>query len=103
MPLRGHNLVKRSRLKPVSDKRRAYLEELDSMRPAVKERSGGWCEFGHCRAEATEVHHIRRRSQGGGNELSNLIDLCNGHHKFIHAHPSEAFEMGLLRHNWEVD
>ena len=98
--------VKRSRISPISAKRRAYLEELDSMRPAVKERSGGICEFAatidRCTAQATEVHHIKRRSQGGGNELENLIDLCGFHHRWIHTYPEEGFAAGFLKHAWET-
>lgn len=50
---------------------------------------------GGCRG-GLHVHHIRRRSQGGGNELSNLVTLCSFHHDWVHTHVAEAVELGLL-------
>lgn len=44
---------------------------------AVKERSGGVCEGCGVRP-ATDVHHRRYRSRGGGHEVSNLLHLCGG-------------------------
>jgi hypothetical protein len=61
---------------------------------AVKERSGGICEGCGIRP-ATEVHHRKYRSRGGGNEVSNLLDLCGwGNHSGCHgeAHGSNAPE-----------
>src|SRR5690348_15468566 len=41
----------------------------------VKVRSGGSCEG--CEVEtATEIHHRKFRSRGGGHEVSNLLHLC---------------------------
>lgn len=31
-----------------------------------------------------EVHHLKPRSQGGGNELENLVTLCSGCHRLHH-------------------
>lgn len=31
-----------------------------------------------------EVHHVKPRSQGGGNELDNLVTLCSGCHRLHH-------------------
>lgn len=44
-----------------------------------------------------DVHHIRRRSQGGTDDLANLVSLCRAHHDWTHAHPERARELGLLR------
>lgn len=46
-------------------------------REAVKARSGGICE-GCGRRRASDIHHRRYRSRGGGHELSNLLHLCGG-------------------------
>jgi len=56
------------------------------IRGVVHERSNGVCEY--CgRARGNSIHHIVHRSQGGGNSLSNLINLCiNCHHK-AHTEP----------------
>lgn len=41
----------------------------------AKNRSGGQCEG--CLVEyATELHHRKFRSRGGGHEVSNLLHLC---------------------------
>lgn len=45
---------------------------------------------------AAHRHHVRLRSQGGGNEASNLIDVCASAHDWIHANPREAAELGFI-------
>jgi len=42
------------------------------------------------------VHHILPRSRGGGHASTNLVTLCAAHHDFIHGHPVDAREHGLL-------
>lgn len=37
----------------------------------------------HCGADATEVHHIIRRANGGTDEPSNLMSLCRRCHSSI--------------------
>ncbi|MCB0390845.1 MAG: HNH endonuclease, partial [Bdellovibrionales bacterium] len=32
-----------------------------------------------------EIHHKRPVSQGGANDISNLVLLCSGHHKMLHS------------------
>lgn len=47
-----------------------------------------WCQA--CLMhEASEVHHIKWRCDGGGNEESNLIDLCRLCHKHAPSDPDE--------------
>jgi hypothetical protein len=50
---------------------------------------------GEC-AGGVEVHHKLRRSQGGTHELDNLATLCAAHHRWVHEHPAQAYELGLL-------
>lgn len=50
----------------------------------------------HCSGPAV-VHHVLRRSQGGTNDPSNLIVVCNLHHKLIHDNPVAAVDAGFLR------
>ena len=75
-----------------------YAAELDAMRPVIRERSKGLCEASLpcCTKRAEHVHHRRLRSQGGGNDADNLVDLCLACHARIHAHPAESYESGLL-------
>jgi 5-methylcytosine-specific restriction endonuclease McrA len=84
-----------------SDTHRAFREELRANTPVVLERSHGICEVcGHERVEV--IHHRLRRSQGGGNDLENLLGLGRGCHDEIHDNPSWAFEHGYLLRRHEV-
>ena len=67
-------------------------------RTAVLERCGGICEARGvgCVGVAVHVHHICRRSQGGTNDLSNLLGLCFVCHQWIHKHPAISKERGWL-------
>lgn len=47
--------------------------------------------------DRVEVHHIVRRSQGGTDELANLLVTCSLHHRYIHEHPAESYERGWLK------
>ena len=60
--------------KPIRDKKlfMSYIKDL--------------CEY--CSSTATDRHHIRFKSQGGGDEHSNLICLCRDCH--IKAHGPDA-------------
>ena len=43
------------------------------------------------------VHHKTRRSQGGNNELTNLVTLCAQAHAMVHNEwAAQAIESGLL-------
>jgi hypothetical protein len=46
-------------------------------------------------------HHRKRRSQGGGDEPANIIEVPDALHQWIHDHPDQAYEIGLLVHSWE--
>jgi len=91
---RSQKPLKRS---PLKVKRRGEYQWRKARR-AVLERSGGRCEarLVRCTRAAEHVHHVKRRSQGGGHEVENLLAVCFGCHEWIHANPAEAFEKGLL-------
>jgi hypothetical protein len=56
------------------------------LRRQVLARDHHGCTAPGCRAARNlDVHHIQFRSDGGGNELSNLLTLCSGHHALLHA------------------
>lgn len=38
------------------------------------------CEVENCFSQANSIHHIKKRSQGGTNDIFNLIALCAEHH-----------------------
>lgn len=77
--------------------------KLVKSRKEVSARSGGQCEarLDICTGQAQAVHHVLRRSQGGGHEPENLLHLCNACHGWVHANPAKAVEKGLLRRSYD--
>jgi 5-methylcytosine-specific restriction endonuclease McrA len=47
-------------------------------------RDGGMCQVPGCTAVGHDVHHIVHRSQGGSDELDNLVTLCRYCHDRVH-------------------
>lgn len=67
------------------------------IRGALYRRSDGWCEV--CGLEyATNAHHRKNRSQGGVDQLSNLLHVCGsgttGCHGDITVNPAKSYEAG---------
>jgi 5-methylcytosine-specific restriction protein A len=59
------------------------LEEYELLRRQVLERDGWRCQ--DCgAAKALQVHHLRARSQLGGDFMQNLITLCASCHAKRH-------------------
>jgi hypothetical protein len=87
--------VKRSRIKPESAKHRAYREELARNTPLVRARAHNICECCRIR-DGRMAHHRLRRTQGGGNDLFNLLWVCPPCHDWIHDHPEESYEKGYM-------
>ena len=85
---------------PQQERRAAWQKEYAAARLQVLERDRD------CQARSTltqvrcdeslVVHHRHRRSQGGGNDLENLVALCTSHHTYIHDHPKEAKAHGFI-------
>lgn len=105
--------MKRSRLSPMSKKRRASLAERERVRLEVFERDGG-CMFttyakghelpdgaGWCRGPLTP-HHIRKASQGGAYTPENLTTLCAFHNGWVEDFPDLAHRMGLVLRRGEA-
>jgi 5-methylcytosine-specific restriction endonuclease McrA len=61
-----------------------------TIRNEVFKRDNGKCQVrvnGHiCGEKATDVHHIIALSRGGTTTKSNLISICDDHHKRRHNH-----------------
>lgn len=70
----------------------------------VKERDEYVCQRPHCPdchnvpSKSNHAHHIAPRSRRPDlkRELSNGLTLCFGAHDWVHSHPIEATELGLL-------
>lgn len=46
-------------------------------------------------------HHRKRRSQGGGDDPVNVIEIPDALHERIHQEPEWAYENGLLVREWQ--
>ena len=88
--------MKRSPLNRIGKKGRKDAAELAKASKAVSDRSGDVCEICHA-SEATQKHHIQRRSQGGSNEPENLLHLCLWCHHWVHANIADSKLEGYLK------
>jgi hypothetical protein len=104
---RSETRLKRAPLRPrrkglrrISPEKRAFLDELDAITPALLERSHGVCEIlvsAKCHYWGEHRHHVLPVSDGGKNLLTNLLHICLECHDWIHnQHPIEAREAGWL-------
>ncbi len=65
----------------------------------VRARANDGCEARTpvCRGNGSQAHHLTRRSQGGANDVGNLLWVCLWCHEWIHRNPELARGRGLLR------
>ncbi|NGX16039.1 HNH endonuclease signature motif containing protein [Wenzhouxiangella sp. XN24] len=55
-----------------------------SIRRALRLRDRG-CRFPGCtHTRHVDAHHVRHWADGGETKLSNLVELCSGHHRLLH-------------------
>jgi hypothetical protein len=109
-PLRGGGELRRTG-RVYSDRRLAELPaEREARREAVRaagERDGWRCQAEHLVPTVAcdgglEGHEPLMRSRGGDPlDPDQIITTCAAHHRWAHANPTEAGEVGLLRHSWE--
>jgi hypothetical protein len=97
-PRRG---MKRSRMKPVSDKRKAEIPAREACMVAVILRSGGKCEMkvpGVCTGHGAHGHEPLLRAQGGDpTDPGQVLLGCVPCHRWAHDNPEKAYAMGLLK------
>ena len=79
-----------------------FIWDERSTREAVCNRSGGRCEI--CGEIATNMHHRKKRSQGGQWSPANVLHLCGtgttGCHGYFENHPKVAYLLGVsIRRN----
>lgn len=99
---RGSDGLTRSR--PFKTKRRKRPAMDPELRRLVFLRAGGRCDA--CGrplpADGWEAHHRQLRSRAGADTLENLVALCRDCHvPYVHAHPAEATERGLMVSTYE--
>ena len=57
-----------------------------ALRRALQARDQG-CRFPGCtNARFVDAHHVQHWADGGETKLSNLVQLCRRHHRFVHEH-----------------
>jgi len=67
--------MKRTRIRPISDKRKKHLALRDKVLPAVWARDKGRCL--NCGEPATEVHEIIPRSMAGNRTMERIFRIDN--------------------------
>jgi len=103
--------MKRSTLKPMSDKRKAvnvkrkeamlaHFGPRETWKCTVRDIIGTPC-FGDING-----HEIKSRARAGRTDenllyMSGIILVCNHHNSWIEDNPTKAHELGLTKHSWE--
>ncbi len=63
---------------------RTRRDPSDAQRIEIRRRDKG-CRFPGCtHTEFTDVHHVLHWTNEGATDLSNLVELCDQHHRFVH-------------------
>ena len=99
--------MRRTRLRPVSQKRLDERDERDAVRETVLRRQMFRCAapsaFGLRCGGRLEVHELQGRGvrPGGHLDEANCIALCATHHRYVTDHPSAARIAGLRFESWE--
>ena len=110
---RGGPLKRKTPLSPVSKKRQAIQGERRRM---VKEElmNRPDCEAGHliftwrvrqgergdhgCTGLSSDIHEPLTRARGGSiTDPENMVAICRPCHNWVHGHPLESEEIGLLK------
>jgi 5-methylcytosine-specific restriction endonuclease McrA len=85
---------------PARKERKTPQPKVRAIPPKVKDevfdRDGWTCQWCEVPGGALDAHHVTRRSQGGKDEVGNLISVHRNCHRYIHEHPSEAKQRGFL-------
>ena len=79
------------------------LKVKNTVQRRVLERDGYLCQVPWCSKAADHAHHIRYRSRGGSDDLSNLTSLCAVHH-LQGVHKGRIRVSGSAPHglHWEI-
>ena len=103
--------MKRSRIKPRSDKRTAENAERARLMEEKFGPRGEWrCQFpaidngfGFGCFGDVNGHEILKRSRGGSiTDMDNVVLACQYHNDWVEENPIKAHDLGLAQHNWEA-
>lgn len=100
---RGGYLKRRKRLRHVSAKRQLLLNQRADLL-ALAQRTACFARDlvpdVHCEGPL-DAHEPLTRARGGSiTDRDNIVFVCRAHHGFIHRHPIESEQLGLLVHSW---
>ena len=99
----GGNLDRSTPMRQQSAKRQRENRERRAM---LKDKYGAVpvvCEVPWCGNEANDPHEPLTRARGGSiTDPENVRAVCRPCHEAIGAEPAWAYELGFLRHSWEV-
>ena len=101
---RGGSQLQRTRLAPVSARRRAENRQRRAI-AAVVYAERPVCAVLGCGRWADDIHETLSRARSGGviTDPSLWAALCRPHHREItDTEPGWAYEQGLLIHSWEA-
>ncbi len=79
--------MKRTKIKPISNKQQKLMNFRALMKPIVFEAQGKRCKSCGCTApdfRGWELSHIKSLAQGGKDELGNYEVLCSHCHSMRH-------------------
>jgi 5-methylcytosine-specific restriction endonuclease McrA len=89
-----------SKLNPISKKRKARQPARERAEAVVRDRAKGRCQIaikGVCLGIGQHGHEVKSRAQGGSEiDPDNMLWACNPCNGWAHAHPIEAFRLGVL-------
>jgi hypothetical protein len=101
-------LERRTRLRPVSQKRRAELAKWAAVKADTLMRDAGICQAAHLVPQVAcwgplDPHHIAKRSTTPQARLDpdNIVWLCRRHHDMVDLDQLAAQRLGLHRPSWE--
>ena len=103
-PLRSTGNLDRSA--PIRQQSAKRQRENRERRKVVTEKYGAgpvWCEVPGCFRPADDAHEVLTRARGGSiTDPDNIRAVCRPCHDAITAEAPWAYELGFLRHSWEV-
>lgn len=90
-------LPKNPRRKQKHRKGKAPTTQIEAYKQ-VDERDKGRCQFPGCYSNNINHHHVRFKSQGGKNDVENIITLCLHHHSLGKESPHQSIAWRMY---WE--
>jgi HNH endonuclease len=84
-------------------KRRRYIRLSSKKRRRARliERDGPYCVACQLNHENLEIHHIKKRCNGGGNDLDNLALLCRTCHVLYHRNELRIDDKKDIKYFWK--